>query len=265
MKLPIISSLSIAAATATTLASLGAPASAITLGVDVIDNSPFMNGIGPMPIPHATQTFEGDGKTYEFSVVVPEGLGSRGKTYSDFGFLSGVNPDGSGGTFVSLFTEGLRAYDPGSGNDNDWLGTCAISISEDCTVKYTFEDGVNYQLGLLDRGFGGGASNFSGFAVTQKDSYTFNVETDQNYPSLLTEDYVESNPDKFLTVVEQGAYFLGMEDGMFKKDSENYYYDYQDWVVKVTHESVPEPGTVGALLGLGVIGFISRRRQAVKR
>ncbi|MEQ8382903.1 MAG: PEP-CTERM sorting domain-containing protein [Coleofasciculus sp. A1-SPW-01] len=258
MKLPIISSLSIAAATATALVSFGVPASAITLGVDVIDDSPFMKGIGPMPIPHATQTFEGDGKTYEFSVVVPEGLGSRGATYSDFGFVSG-------GVFTSLFTEDLRPYNPGSGNANDWLGTCSISISEECIVKYTFEKDVEYQLGLLDRGFGGGSSNFSAFGVAQKDSYTFNVETDQNYPFPLTEDYVDSNPDKFLTVVEEGAYFLGMEDGMFKKDSENYYYDYQDWVVKVTHESVPEPGTVGALLGLGVVGFISRRRKAVKR
>ncbi|MEQ8540844.1 MAG: PEP-CTERM sorting domain-containing protein [Coleofasciculus sp. D1-CHI-01] len=258
MKLPIISTLSIVAATATTLASFAAPAAAITLGVDVIDNSPFMKGIGPMPIPHATGTFEGNGKTYEFSVVVPQGLGSRGATYSDFGFMSGE-------VFTSLFTEDLGRYNPGSGNDNDWLGTCGISIGEECTVQYTFEEGVTYQLGLLDRGFGGGASNFSGFGVAQKDSYTFNTATDQSYPNPLTPDYVANNPDKFLTVAEEGAYFLGMEDGMFKKDSTNYYYDYQDWVVKVTHESVPEPGTVGALLGVGALGFISRRRKAVKR
>lgn len=258
MKLPIISSLSIAAATATALVSFGTPASAITLGVDVIDDSPFMKGIGPMPIPHATQIFEGDGKTYEFSVVVPEGLGSRGATFSNFGFMSD-------GVFTSLFTEDLDKYNPGSNRKNDWLGTCDISISQPCTVKYTFEEGVEYQLGLLDRGFGGGASNFSAFGVAQKDSYTFNKETDEFYPNPLTPQYVADNPDKFVTVVENNAYFLGMEDGMFPQgNSGNYYHDYQDWVVKVTPESVPEPGTVGALLGVSALGVIRRRRKAVK-
>ncbi|MEQ8754321.1 MAG: PEP-CTERM sorting domain-containing protein [Coleofasciculus sp. G1-WW12-02] len=258
MKLPIISTLSLTAATATALLiSFAAPAAAINLGVDVIDDSPFMKGIGPMPIPHGTQKFIGDGKTYEFSVVVPQGLGSRGATFSDFGFMSG-------GAFTSLFTEDLKKYDPGSNRNNDWLGTCNISISQPCTLKYTFDKGVEYQLGLLDRGFGGGASNFSGFGIAQKDSYTFSKETDEFYPNLMTPEYVANNPDKFVTVIEKNAYFLGMEDGMFKKDSTNYYYDYQDWVVKVTDVSVPEPGTVGALLGVSALGFISRRRQTVK-
>lgn len=259
MKLPIISTLSLVAATAaTTLVSFASPAAAINLGVDVIDDSPFMKGIGPMPIPHATQLFEGDGKTYEFSIVVPEGLGSRGMTFSDFGFMSD-------GEFTSLFTEDLDKYDPGSNPINDWLGTCGKSISQDCTVKYTFEEGVTYQLGLLDRGYGGNASNFSAFGVAQKDSYTFDKQSDEFYPNPLTPEYVADNPDKFVTVMEQNAYFLGMEDGMYKQgNSGNYYYDYQDWVVKVT-TPVPEPGTVGALLGVSALGVISRRRKAVKR
>jgi len=38
-------------------------------------------------------------------------------------------------------------------------------------------------------------------------------------------------------------------------------------VVKAKHpsKSVPEPGTVGALLGLSAVGFFSRRRKSVKQ
>lgn len=35
------------------------------------------------------------------------------------------------------------------------------------------------------------------------------------YPNPITPQYVANNPDKFVSVIEKNAYFLGMEDGMF--------------------------------------------------
>lgn len=250
----------------TAFLSMAEPAKAASfLGVNVIDNSPFVKGSSPMPIPHSTQTFMGDGKTYEFSVDVP-GLGSRGKSLSHFGLMSG-------GTFTALFTKGLnsRSYDPGSKAINDWLGTCNITIKQPCTVEYTFTAGVEYQLGLWT-----GPSRFTAFGVAQQDSYTFSTRTDQHYPNSLTPQYVANHPDRFLTVAEKGAYFLGMEDGLLRQGSSgSYSHDYQDWVVKATPKeeppeipptSVPEPST---LLGVSFIalgaGLTRQRRKGKKQ
>ncbi|MEQ8754320.1 MAG: PEP-CTERM sorting domain-containing protein [Coleofasciculus sp. G1-WW12-02] len=248
MKLPFTSTLSIAAATATALVSFGAPAQAASfLGIDIVEDSP-VTGTAPT-IPHKTNVFAGDGLTYEFSVLAPNGLGSRGAAFSDFGFMSN-------GNFTALFTEGngISFDQPNSAFINDWLGTCDITISVPCTVEYTFEKGVEYQFGVWDRGFGGGGKNFVAFGVAQLDSYTFPSLTDQ------------ANPNPPITVSDPGYYFIGLEDTRFPLASGEFYYDFQDWVVKAqAPASVPEPGTVGALLGLGALGFISRRRQSVKR
>jgi len=255
MKSKLVQILSIAAAATTTaIASVGAPAQAATfLGANEINNSPYMKGVGPV-IPNATNTFSFDkDTTYQFSVVVPDGLGSKGMDKSNFGFLSN-------GSFTALFTEGKdgNAYDPGSkANNNDWLGTCNITINAPCTVNYTFKKGVEYKLGLENFG----SKKFSGFGVAQKDSYTFDKVSDEFYPDTVTPAYVAANPGKFVTVSQPGTYFLGMEDGTFKKNSSNFYYDYQDWVVAAKPASVPEPGTVGALLGVGALGLIGRRRR----
>ncbi len=252
MKSKLVQILSIAAAATTTaLISVGTPAQAATfLGVNEINNSPYMKGVGPV-IPNATNTFSFDkDTTYEFSVVVPNGLGSRGMDKSNFGFLSN-------GSFTALFTEGKNgnAYDPGSkATNNDWLGTCNITINAPCTLSYTFKKGVEYKLGLEDSG----SKKFSSFGVAQKDSYTFDKFSDEFYPDTLPKNLP---PDKFVTVSKPGTYFLGMEDGSFKKNSSNFYYDYQDWVVAAKPASVPEPGTVGALLGVGALGLIGRRRR----
>lgn len=253
MKSRFVSSLSVAAATATALATIGAPAQASTfLGIDIVEDSP-VTGIAPT-IPHQTNVFLGDGYTYKFSVLAPDGLGSRGKFYSDFGFKSN-------GKFTALFKEGANSFDiPNSAFINDWQGTCDITIEAPCEVEYTFEEGVEYQFGVWERGSNGNASPiFRTFGVAQLDSFTFPALTDQ------------APGNQFVTVSDPGYYFMGMEDTRFPITSGEFagqfYYDFQDWVVKAKaqHESVPEPGTVGALLGLGALGFISRRRKAVKR
>lgn len=257
MKLPFSSTLSIAAATATALVSLGAPAQAASfLGIDIVEDSP-VTGTAPT-IPHKTNVFAGDGLTYEFSVLAPDGLGSRGLFYSDFGFMSN-------GKFTALFMEGANpsaaqpqgnSFDiPNSAFINDWQGTCDITIKAPCTVEYTFEKDVEYQFGVWERGFSGSATPiFRTFGVAQLDSFTFPSLTDQ------------ANPNPLITVSDPGYYFIGLEDTRFPLDNGEFYYDFQDWVVKAqAPASVPEPGTVGALLGLSALGFISRRRQSVKR
>jgi hypothetical protein len=258
MKLLFSSTLSVAAATATALVSVGTPAQAASfLGIDIVPSSPVTGTA--QNIPHPTNVFFGDGYTYEFSVMAPDGLGSRGLFYSDFGFMSNEQ-------FTALFMEGANptaakpngnSFDtPNSAFINDWQGTCDITIKSPCMVEYTFEEGVEYQFGVLERGFtGSGTPRFRTFGVAQLDSFKF--------PSLT--DQAPNNP--IIEVSDPGYYFIGMEDTRFPLPSGDFYYDFQDWVVKAKaqHESIPEPGTVGALLGLGAVGFISRRRQAVKR
>lgn len=256
MKLSILSTLSLTAVTATALTTIGAPAQASTfLGIDIVEDSPVTGEAAT--IPHQTNVFLGDGNTYEFSVLSPDGLGSRGLFYSDFGFMSN-------GEFTALFMEGANptaakpngnSYDiPSSGRINDWQGTCDITIETPCTTQFKFEEGVEYQFGVWERGYTGDAKPiFHTFGVAQADSFTF--------PSLTDEVPVEDNP--LITVSDPGYYFIGMEDTRFPIAGE-YYYDFQDWVVKAKTTSVPEPGTVGALLGLGAVGFFSRRRKSVK-
>lgn len=256
MKLSILSTLSLTAVTATALTTLGAPAQASTfLGIDIVEDSPVTGEAAV--IPHQTNVFLGDGNTYEFSVMAPDGLGSRGLFYSDFGFMSN-------GQFTALFMEGANptaekpngnSYDiPNSAFINDWQGTCDVTIKSPCMVEYTFEEGVQYQFGVWERGLSGGASPiFHTFGVAQEDSFTFPDLTDQ------------APNNEFITVEDPGYYFIGMEDTRFPLANGNYYYDFQDWVVKAKTASVPEPGTIGALLGLGAVGFFSRRRKSEKQ
>ncbi len=225
-----------------TLALAAVPAEAATfLGLEETPTPGFAihNTNIPIPPQTQTQTFKGDGKTYEFSVLTPDGLGSRGKALSTFGFLVD-------GNFSSLFTE-TKAYDTGSTATNDWLGTCKTGTIVPCTVKYTFAKNVNYQL-VLSPDY---AKNLKTYGVYEKDSYTFDLKSDEKNPMTTT------------TVSEAGAYFLGIEDGQYKAPGiGNYYSDYQDWVVKV--KAVPEPGAVGGLLGLGVLGLIGLSRKSAK-
>ncbi len=243
MKFQLISTISVATATAV-LSLSGAAQAATFLGLDPTPTpgTAIHNISGP--VPHKANTFQGNGKTYQFTVLAPTGLGSRGMATSEFGFF--IN-----GTFNPLFSESQKA-DFGSNNGNDWLGTCTpdtkgnVTISP-CTVNFTFAQGSTYQLGLKNNG-----KISSAFGIYQKDSYTFDLKSDEQ--SNMT----------FMTVAEDGAYFIGAEDGMYKNwklGGNNYYSDFQDWVVKA--KAVPEPGTVGALIGVGVLGLISRRRKGV--
>ncbi|MCP2728412.1 PEP-CTERM sorting domain-containing protein [Limnofasciculus baicalensis] len=243
MKPTLIPSLSIAAATATAVFSLGAAAQAATfLGLDATPTpgTAIQNTTGD--VPYKASTFTGDGKTYEFSVLTPTGLGSRGMATSDFGFF--VN-----GSFTSLFSESQKA-NGGSNNANDWLGTCTADSNgnvtiKPCTIDFTFAQGSTYQLALKNNG-----KVSTGFGVYQKDSYTFNLKSDEQ-PNMTT-----------MTVSEAGAYFIGAEDGMYNSPNGGKYSDFQDWVVKV--KAVPESSTVGAVLGLGVVGLMSLRRKGIK-
>jgi hypothetical protein len=221
-----------------------------SLGLDALDPSKPIVGddsiVNAAPLsgfPYKAREFSFAKDTrVRFSVLNPTGLGSRGKELSSFGFLTA--PVNGLGTFSTIFGE-QQAYDNGSTDrKNDWLGTCGKAIEGICEVTVTFKAGINYLLALNTDGathFGVGALN----------TFTFNRVSDQFYPKAGT----------FDTVSEVGALFIGMEDGMYRRgNSQNYYYDYQDWVVKA--EAVPEPAT---LAGMGVVAggmLLARRRKA---
>jgi hypothetical protein len=186
--------------------------------------------------------------TVKFSILVPDSLGSRGLGKSSFGYST---LSGSTSTFTSIFSETI-SYDPGSSaKTNDWLGTCTKAITGACEVKVTFTAGTSYQLGLLSQGI-------STYGVASLDQFTFDTSSDQFYSNGT----VPGNPKPFTTVTEPGKLFIGMEDGEYRKakinNTDYFYYDYQDWVVKA--EAVPEPA---ALAGLGLVtgGLLTARRR----
>jgi PEP-CTERM motif len=174
--------------------------------------------------------------TIKFNVENPTGVGSRGKDLNEFGFLT------QGGGFTSIFAE-KTAYNTGSGNSNDWLGTCNTSIFG-CSTVVKFVAGVEYQLGL--RKLPDGKPVHLG--VGSSDGFQFNKATDTSYTGSKPSSAFVSLPDL------PKAIYIGMEDN----NGTNGLKDYQDWVL--TAEAVPEPAT---LAGLGLVagGMLMRRRR----
>lgn len=223
--------LGLVAASAVALPTIPAQAASF-LGTPVIPASPIKGASTKAAFPFSASTFVGDGKTYKFELVA-----TKGKNLASFGFSSG-------GGFTSLLTE-KKAYDPGSNEQNDWLGTCGVSLTP-CTTSFKFEKGTTYQLGLEDQK----TKEVTSWGLSQLGEYTYSVKSDQLKPV-------------YTTVKAPNTYFLGFEDGTFAKDKSKglFYYDYQDFIVKAT---VPEPTTIAGLgLVAGALAF-SRRRKSNK-
>lgn len=226
-----------------------AQAASMVLGVPVLSNSaPIGTGLNSpkATFPYQTTTFTpSKDLKVRFSILTPDGLGSRGMGKSSFGYSI---ISGGKSTFKSIFGE-TKPYDAGSSaQSNDWLGTCGNAIGGACEVTVKFEAGKTYQLGLLSKGV-------STYGVAAFDQFTFDTSSDQYYKNGT----VPGHKKPFTTVAQQGAVFFGMEDGEYRKSGDNYYYDYQDWVVKA---QVPEPAS---LIGLGVVAsglLVAGRRKA---
>lgn len=221
------------------------------LGLQTLSaDAPIGNGASGTKanFPYSTSSFTpSQDLNVKFSIQL-DGLGSRGMGLSSFGYSTLVN---GVSTFTSIFSE-TRAYDPGSSaKANDWLGTCSVAITGLCEVTVSFAAGATYQLGLLSKGI-------SNYAVAAVDQLTFDTSSDQYYQNGT----VAGHKKPFTTVSSTGALFIGLEDGEYKKSGNNYYYDYQDWVVKA--EAVPEPMT---LAGLGVVagGLLVAGRRKVNQ
>lgn len=244
-------SIGLVAGTAFAFVSAPAQAAQLTaadLGLPTLSTAAVGTGLNSpkAAFPYHTNTFTPSQElNVRFSVLLPTGLGSRGMGMSNFGYYTVEN---GVSTFKSIFTE-TKAYDPGSGaKTNDWLGSCGKAITGTCEVTVSFKAGQTYQLGLLAKGI-------STYGVASLDEFTFDTSSDQFYNNGT----VAGHPNPFTTVKEEGALFIGMEDGEYKKSGNSYYYDYQDWVVKA---QVPEPATV---IGLGVVagGLLAARRRKV--
>ncbi|MBF2049283.1 MAG: PEP-CTERM sorting domain-containing protein [Leptolyngbya sp. IPPAS B-1204] len=187
-----------------------------------------------------------------FSVLNPTGLGSRGRAQSNFGFLT--NPVNGVGAFTSIFSEdkaydqvGNASYERQGGRVDDWLGTCGNAIGGTCVRSVLFKANTIYQLALNP------SQKAVHFGVGALDTFTFNRLSDEQYPKST----------QTVTVSKPGTLFIGMEDGLYANsrtsDRNDYYYDYQDWVVSA---DVPEPAT---LAGLGMVAggmLLARRRKA---
>ncbi|MBW4464799.1 MAG: PEP-CTERM sorting domain-containing protein [Pegethrix bostrychoides GSE-TBD4-15B] len=177
--------------------------------------------------------------TIKFNVENPTGVGSRGKDLNEFGFLTKDHG------FTSVFAE-KTAYNPGSGNSNDWLGTCNTSIFG-CSTVVKFLAGVEYQLGL--RKLPSGSPVYLG--VGSSDGFKFNKATDSYYTG--------SNPSsEFVNLPDlPNAIYIGMEDNNGTQGLK----DYQDWVL--TAEAVPEPAALAGLCLVAGGMLISRRRRVI--
>jgi hypothetical protein len=246
--------LGIAAGTVLSLSTTSAQAASLTpdsLGLPTFSSAnPVGNGLSApgSQLPYAaTQFAPSKDLTVKFSVSM-DGLGSRGKGQSNFGFFT-FGTDSSK-SFTSLFTETLP-YDPGSNaRKNDWLGTCNVSILI-CETTVTFKAGTTYQLALESLS-NPQKTKYTSYILGSPDTYTYDTVSDQYYPLV----------NGSTTVDAFGTVLLGAEDGEFKVSSGTHkgetYYDYQDWVVKA--EAVPEPTT---LAGLGIVGgmLLSRRKR----
>lgn len=226
----------------TTLAAMPAFAGNLTpdrLGLDPFDSSEPITGgtassINDFPYVAREFSFAKD-TVVRFNLLNPTGLGSRGAALNNFGVVT------SGG-FQSIFSETLPA-DPGGKPKNDFLGTCAPdkAIQGQCVRSFLFKAGEIYKLALQD------VQGLTHFGVGALDQFTFNSRSDQ----------LTNNPTQ--TVAAAGSLFIGMEDSRFRQSGQNYWYDYQDWVVRA---DVPEPAT---LAGLGLVAggmLIARRRKA---
>lgn len=222
--------------------------SASDLGMSTLSaNAPIGNGANSLKaaFPYSASKFTpSQDLNVKFSIQL-DGLGSRGMGLSSFGYSTIAN---GVSTFTSIFSETLAYNSGSSAKTNDWLGTCGGAIKGLCEVTVNFTAGTTYQLGLLSKGV-------SHYAVASLDQFTFDTSSDQYYQNGT----VPGHKKPFTTVSAPGQLFIGLEDGEYRKSGNNYYYDYQDWVVKA--EAVPEPTT---MIGLGVVAgglLVAGRRK----
>jgi hypothetical protein len=180
-------------------------------------------------------------------------------------YQSNFNVYGSGKNLLTTLFKEEVARDPLPGpkpdyNKNDSKGTCGITVLPvPCQTTFTFAKGVSYFLGLT----GGSKAVYTGDLTT------------------YSKDDAKAETFKFVNGGEQFVYYTSYKDGSLDKrkkelinveagttliavnDSWNGDADYNDFIVKAKKSAaVPEPGTVGALLGAGALGLINRRRKA---
>ncbi|NEQ22813.1 MAG: PEP-CTERM sorting domain-containing protein [Microcoleus sp. SIO2G3] len=204
MQSKLIHSMSVAAAAAT-LAGLCVPAQAVSLA-----GSSDLNSTGGFSFSEDTEVM------FTF-------LQSQGEYLSSFGVY-----DASKNSLQTLISE-VQSSDNGS--ENDWQGTCGISVVS-CEASYTFEAGVNYFFGLAANA---ATTVFSG------------TEYNNQLPFLFTNDSADDS-----TVL------------IAVNDSDTSDSDYNDFRISASSvKSVPEPGTLGALVTVGALSLMGIRRKRV--
>lgn len=199
-----------------------------------------------------------------------EFLESRSKAQSQLGVYE-KNADGEYILLETLLSEQGLGFDPGRDDANgDWLGTAGVTVT-DLVKSYTFLANKTYFLGIestvmpgadgpgrpgrdlpdvfsdMTIASGTGVGEYFLKTIQGPDDYTFNTigPTALNNGALLQTKTVP---------IAAGEVLLVWED---KKDNSDG--DFNDVIFKAY--SVPEPSTVGALLGVGVLGLFNLRRR----
>lgn len=164
-------------------------------------------------------------------------LESHGIYRSDFGVRQ------ADGSFTSLLKENQNADDTSGKSNNDWLGSCGISVIQ-CTSTFTFKAGVDYTFAL---------QNYEKVKINNGWGYN---DSPTSVVSSTTPQAVA------YTKLSNTSYKMAWDDG-YAGDR-----DTNDFIIKASWKkaaSVPEPA---ALAGLGLVAgalLISRRRKGVLR
>ncbi|HAG80145.1 MAG TPA: hypothetical protein DCL61_03015 [Cyanobacteria bacterium UBA12227] len=175
---------------------------------------------------------------------------SHSKYMSSFGIY-----DNNKSLLQTLFAENAPGYDlPAVGNGNDWLGTCGQAnsvISGACTTSYTFESGKTYFFGVIDQQVN--RTRVQTFPTIFSDVMRF-------IDGATTHTYNWNfGGSKKKTINIAADTTLIVVNDSWRGDR-----DYNDMLMTanaIQIQETPEPGTVGALIGAGVLGLMARRRR----
>nr|WP_290227523.1 PEP-CTERM sorting domain-containing protein [Trichocoleus desertorum] len=177
-------------------------------------------------------------------------------------YQSNFNVYGSSKNFLETLFKEEVARDPLPGskpdyNKNDSKGTCGITVLPvPCQATYTFSKGVSYFLGLTAKDLTAQPGK-----QDQPTVFTDPAETSFNFISDNEDfDYYTNFKGKLSQRAKETLTAASGTTLIAVNDSWSGDRDYNDFIV--TAESVPEPGTIGALLGVGALGFMGRRRKA---
>ncbi|WP_242032016.1 PEP-CTERM sorting domain-containing protein [Microcoleus sp. FACHB-672] len=195
-----------------------------------------LTGLFSVPV-QAANLFASSVKFDKDTEVSFDFLESHGIYKSDFGVQQ------ANGSFTSLLKEIQNADDTSVIGNNDWLGSCGISVKQ-CISTFTFKAGIDYTFAL---------QNYEKVKTTNGWGYN---------DTSTTTVYSSTSQAVAYTKLSDTSYKLAWDDG-YGGDR-----DTNDFIVKASWKkaaSVPEPAALAGLFLVAGTLVISRRRKGVLR